>query len=157
MPFLNGFLDKRKPTYRDVAIVDYWESTYSGIIRTFSIEYRETETGITNKVAALPEKIDEFVEADLGFGVIEVKPGYFQMPWINDIYPLVLVPIPPEEINNVHGDYLSLELEPEEIGGATSTLYLKPMIELSPEKHIEPTDKMTKKAIDFLVSTNSPN
>ena len=86
-PFFNGFLDRGKSTFIDVEIIEYWETQNRDSTRDYSIEYKELKTGIISKILVPPQKIDTFMEYDLGYGVLDVKPGFFKIPWDKSIYP----------------------------------------------------------------------
>jgi len=90
---INASFDRSAPVYREVQVVEFWQTTRQLIFRDYSIEYREFASGKKEKLAARVEKMQEF---DLRFGALEIGKGALGMPWVRDIHPLHLEP--------VHGD-----------------------------------------------------
>jgi hypothetical protein len=85
--FVNAALDSSPARYRDVEIVNVWRTTHHFIVRIYEIEYAELGSGRKAKCPARPEYINEF---QMGVGVLDVRTGFLGVPWVRQIYPVVL-------------------------------------------------------------------
>lgn len=87
--FANSGLDKSPPQYRDIEVINLWQTTHDGIFRDYEIEYRELPGGTQRRY---PARAPELAEFDLlRLGVIEVHAGRLGLPWISRACPAMLV------------------------------------------------------------------
>jgi hypothetical protein len=84
---VNASFDKSASQYREVQVVEFWQTTHHAIFRDYSIEYRVLPSGKRQKMSARIEKMQKF---GLRFGAIEIGAGALGMPWIRDIHPLAV-------------------------------------------------------------------
>ena len=87
----NALLDFSPPHYREVEVVNFWQTTHKGIFREYQIEYRPLDGGLAEKYPAKQGHMEAF--ADSRAGVVEVHGGLFGWPWIRQIHPVVFVPL----------------------------------------------------------------
>jgi hypothetical protein len=106
---VNSVFDRSEPEYRDIKVVNFWQETWSFLIRNYDIEYRELAGGRTDRYPATLSHMERF--GNPRAGVIEVHQGFLGWPWVSHIHPVVLVRIVPE------GDKGSDSPEPNEPAG----------------------------------------
>ena len=80
----NALLDKSKPEFRPVEIVEFWSTTHSFLFREYQIEYRFPRERTTQKLLSRPAHIDQFRTTH---GVAEVHAGLFGWPWVKELVP----------------------------------------------------------------------
>jgi hypothetical protein len=84
----NAALDSSPPEFRDVEVVNFWQTTHHGILRQYDIEFTQLGSTKKDRYPARPEYMDKFRPFEAG--VIEVHRGRLGMPWIRQIYPVDL-------------------------------------------------------------------
>ncbi|HSU54794.1 MAG TPA: hypothetical protein VLT36_12100 [Candidatus Dormibacteraeota bacterium] len=80
----NALLDKSKPEFRPVEIVEFWSTTHSFLFREYEIEYRFPGETKTRKLLSSPAQMARFQSKQ---GVAEVHPGCFGWSWVETIAP----------------------------------------------------------------------
>ena len=83
---INTAFDSSSPEYREVSVVQFFQTTYVHMIRNYSVQYRELRSGETRST---PARLQEMREFSVRLGVIEVKDGALGMPWVRRIIPAV--------------------------------------------------------------------
>jgi hypothetical protein len=81
---INALLDKSKPEFRPVEIVEFWSTTHSFLFRDYQIEYRFPGEEKTRKLLSAPAHMVKFRARH---GIAEVHAGRFGWPWIKEITP----------------------------------------------------------------------
>jgi hypothetical protein len=89
----NALLDKSKPEFRPVEIVEFWSTTHSFLLREYEIEYRFPGEKETRKLLSSPAHMRQFRSRQ---GVAEVHAGWFGWSWVK-----TLVPLQPYEPNTL--------------------------------------------------------
>ncbi|MHC4477636.1 MAG: hypothetical protein ACYTEL_18475 [Planctomycetota bacterium] len=67
---VNSVFDRSEPEYRDIEVVNFWQETWSFLIRNYDIEYRELTSGRTDKYPATLQHMARFWNTRAG--VIEI-------------------------------------------------------------------------------------
>src|SRR5262249_18594444 len=80
----NGLLDKSKPEFRPVEIVEFWSTTHSFLFREYQIEYRLPGETRTRKLLSTPAQMRQFRARQ---GVAEVHAGRFGWSWVKELAP----------------------------------------------------------------------
>jgi len=80
----NALLDKSKPEFRPVEIVEFWSTTHSFLFREYEIEYRLPGETQTLKLLSSPAHMGHFRTKR---GVAEVHAGRFGWPWVKELTP----------------------------------------------------------------------
>jgi len=80
----NALLDKSKPEFRPVEIVEFWQTTHSFLFREYEIEYRFPREQKTRKLVSSPTQMRQFLTKR---GAAEVYAGRFGWSWIKSIVP----------------------------------------------------------------------
>lgn len=94
LPLINSTVDRNKPEYQDIEIVEFWQETWEYIFRNYQIEYRLLGGGKTDKQACMLGHMMRF-EGSMA-GVLEIRTGLFGWRWIRNIWPAVLVRVDEE-------------------------------------------------------------
>ena len=81
----NALLDKSKPEFRPVEIVEFWSTTHSFLFREYEIEYRLEGATKTRKLLSTPAHMRQFRFRE---GAAEIHAGRFGWPWVKTIGPL---------------------------------------------------------------------
>jgi hypothetical protein len=81
----NALLDKSKPQFRPVEIVEFWSTTHSFIFREYQIEYRFPGEAKTRKLLSTPAHMRQFRNRR---GVAEVHAGRLGWAWVKTLAPL---------------------------------------------------------------------
>lgn len=144
---LNATLDNSPAEYRPIEVVEFWETTHSGVFRNYEIEYRPFGAVKTDKVPATHEQMERFQNE---FGVIEIGDGRFGLPYVRGIHPLTwdeeeLKP-PQDGQPKPEGRYLWVNFK-NPVTGKESIMLLKPKIELDDGTRIDPPDQLIELAI----------
>src|SRR5262245_42186756 len=106
---VNSAFDTSPPEYREVQVLEFWQTTHSFLFRDYSIEYREFPDGKREKVAARVEKMQAF---GVRLGALEIGRGALGMTWIRDIHPLQLALLPGGDADG--DDTITVEVEGED-------------------------------------------
>jgi hypothetical protein len=80
----NALLDKSKPQFRPVEIVEFWSTTHSFLLRDYEIEYRFPGEKQTRKLLSSPAHMRQFRTRQ---GVAEVHAGRFGWSWVKTLSP----------------------------------------------------------------------
>ena len=158
VPFINALMDTSEPEYREVEIMNFWQTTNDYFIRTYDIEYQMfDDRSDTHNYPTNPDEIEKY-EFTM-HGAIEMHQGYFSMPWIKQLHPAILVSVEPNE-PLPHARTVSFDDDPEKVT-------VIPLIELSESNYFEPSDPFcqsvweTLEQYDFVkveaVPVNDPN
>jgi hypothetical protein len=89
LPVLNSLFDHSKGQFKKIEITEFWQETYNYIIRNYKIEYHLVGQTKTEKYPSTFQNMAYFQQTY--FGIIEVKNGAFNWPWISHIWPVVFV------------------------------------------------------------------
>jgi hypothetical protein len=81
----NALLDRSKPEFRPVEIVEFWSTTHSFLFREYEIEYRFPFEKQTRKLLSTPAHMSQFRSRQ---GVAEVHAGRFGWAWVKALAPL---------------------------------------------------------------------
>jgi len=81
----NALLDKSKPEFRPVEIVEFWSTTHSFLFREYEIEYRFPGESQTRKLLSTPAHMRQFHSRS---GIAEVHAGRFGWCWVKTLAPL---------------------------------------------------------------------
>jgi hypothetical protein len=80
----NALMDKSKPEFRPVEIVEFWSTTHSFLFREYEIEYRFAGEQQTRKLLSTPARMRRFRTQR---GVAEVHAGRFGWTWVKELAP----------------------------------------------------------------------
>ena len=80
----NALLDKSKPEFRPVEIVEFWSTTHSFLFREYEIEYRFPGETKTRKLLSTPAQMHQFRSRA---GVAAVRAGRFGWSWVETLAP----------------------------------------------------------------------
>jgi hypothetical protein len=84
--FINSALDRSPPLYQEFEVVNLWEETHDGVIRTYKIEYEPLGGGKRQKYPANHETLEKFSVTVAG--VAQRHRGFLGLPWIRAVYPM---------------------------------------------------------------------
>jgi hypothetical protein len=81
----NAMLDKSRPDFRPVEVVEFWSTTHSFLLREYEIEYRFPGEKQTRKLLSSPAHMSQFRTKH---GVAEIHAGRFGWSWVKDLAPV---------------------------------------------------------------------
>jgi hypothetical protein len=144
---LNTTLDGSSPVYEDIEVINFWEVTHNGIIRTYDIEYRSPKGG-THKYHATVEDIDRLqggssVGIDSGVAVLARAAGRFGLPWTRGIYPIVWIDQSQVEQPSAVSATIQFAGEHE---GEVVMLKLTPVVSIDEDEFNVPGERLAKMA-----------
>lgn len=145
--FINGVFDRSPPRYLEIEVVEYWEETlYPIFIRKYEIEFHRIPSGMNQKHLALPENM--WGLSVTSTGLAEYGQGALGMEWLRAFHPTSLVPLDPEDGEELIVMSVSSE---EKSGVATFTGY-KAVVILPDGTIHEPSRHMRNKIKQYLAS-----
>lgn len=88
MGLVNSLFDRGPATFQSVEVVQYWETTHNGIFRTYEIERRHIQGGMTDKTGISASNLRELGQWRTHYGVEVHRPGLFGLRWVDGIRPV---------------------------------------------------------------------
>lgn len=155
---LNTTLDGSRPVYEDIEVINFWEVTHNGMIRTYEIEYRSPKGG-THKYHATVEDIDRLqggssVGIDSGVAVLARAAGRFGLPWTCGIYPIVWIDQSKVEQPSSVSATIQFAGERE---GEIVMMKLTPVVSIDEDEFNVPGERLAKMAEVRLPTMLPPN
>jgi len=84
--FLNGYFDSSPTNLEPVKVVQLWQETTNGVLRTYQLEYHPYPAGPKEKQTVAVDTLARFKSDSLG--AIDVGRGWLGMRWLRDFHPI---------------------------------------------------------------------
>lgn len=155
---LNSTLDRSDSVYKDIEVINFWEVTHNGIIRTYEIEYRSPRGG-THKYHATVEDIQRLQGGanfglDSGVAVIGRGAEWVGLPWTRGIYTIVWVE--QSEVANPSSVTTEIQFAGEQPGEIVM-LTVTPVVLINEDDFNIPDERIAKMAEARLPQMLPPN
>jgi hypothetical protein len=86
---VNALPDPGPPRYEGVTVDRLEQETWLFVLRSYAVRYRRDD-GSQDKIAVPVERIAAFQQTGAEKAALERRPGYFGMPWLKDIHPVLV-------------------------------------------------------------------